>query len=395
MSQNFVSASGPQSNIVPVLNGKKGRIVQIKSKGRGQPITPQALVVINCNFDNDKQNRERDEKEILAPYSDEDAVYSAAKGEWCLARVDTFYTRGPRPTIEEESPVHAFTSVNGLRKNDRVVALGIVDNPSQQHNGDITRDFAGVARIAGAATGTNTGAEAIHAMSHVYLIPVPYTVHDENGDLQPGIDYSGLGVPSNKFYPQTIALATGSVNKQTAWLRRQIDDLVTGPNIRNPNNDPKKLKSNIDKFLTEGNYHSDMPLWNWAHIYASWRLLQDQTPLIMDDQNINNGEIINFSWPYATGAWKQYKSEQDRWKSRFLQSIGEYSNIPVSDFDIPPVDTADLRQKFLELIIQLVIALGRCQSLHQEYLETFYLGLATTNSPPGGPLDIILRASRS
>lgn len=192
----------------PVL-AKKGRLNQIISQGRGQVISPQALVVLNVSFENDIGSRSQKPDETYAPYAEDAAVYNAQKGEWCLGRVDDFYTRGGRPTIVEQCSVTAITCVNGLKKSDRVVALGICDNPSQQHNGDQNVDFMGVARVAGSCTGINTGSEPIPAMSQVFLLPDPYVITDEEtGDKIPGISNTALGYPANKFLPRTVAMTT-------------------------------------------------------------------------------------------------------------------------------------------------------------------------------------------
>lgn len=369
---------------------KNKRVNQIKSTGRGQAITPQALVVLNCSFASDQENRDRNEKDTVAPYSEDKAVYVAAKGEWAMGRVNGCFVRGARQTIELQNAVQAFTSVNGLRRSDRVMALGIVDNPSMNHSGDDLLDSYGVVRIAGSCTGINTGPETIPAMSHVYLVPEPYTVSNEQGDPIPGIDMTALEVPGGKFLPQTIALSSGSTTCQMNWLKIKLRKLLGERDSFLTDLEAQKI---VRSKIRESHIHTEMPLHTWAELWFALELIERSR------YEPNSHELETIAIPYTIRVLNECFNKNDSWKQKYLRSLGDELLPKVAPrLSWEPLSVQGVRSPyepfFKEVMPKLHDALIKTQALQHDFLETHYLGLCTTNSPPGRPMDVILRVSR-
>lgn len=101
-----------------------------KSSGRGQPFTPQSTVVITVRMASDKPNRIDNNALTICPYSADDAVYAPARGEIMFGRVDDTYSRGQRFTTTNLSNLHGFTSMNGIHHDDKIILIGLVENPS-------------------------------------------------------------------------------------------------------------------------------------------------------------------------------------------------------------------------------------------------------------------------
>ncbi len=371
---------------------KKGRLNQIISQGRGQPISPQALVVLNVSFENDIGSRSQKPDEIYAPYTEDPKVYNAQKGEWCLARVDDFYTRGSRPTLVDQSSVTAITCVNGLKKSDRVVALGICDNPSMQHNGDQNADFMGVARIAGSCTGINTGPEPIPAMSQVFLLPDPYVITDEeSGEKIPGISNVELGYPANKFLPRTIAMTTSDTSTLSRSLELRLED--TAKNAVADNWSAQKFDTEVKRNIQDVGVTIDWPLYSWGQLRSAALVLEELHETETADLSFNQKELLI---DYQMDVLNRIKGQDHFWAQKYFTSLGK-EDLPFKTYQKQTLE-ADFNDSRLGYNKSIGRQLRRTSDSlllrNIDMCNQYYLGLSTTNSKPGRPLDIILRASR-
>lgn len=270
--------------------------------------------------------------------------------------------------------------MNGLKRDDKVMAIGIVDFPSNGNGSSEMEDNdAATIRVAGTCTGINTGGQTILFGQSVYLSEVPYHWTDEDGFKCPGVDCSGLSVPKDKFYPATIPMNSSNVTTQINWLRLKIEPLLVSTVIVD------LLSSQIDEILKDSYIKPSMPLWNYAHFMALQTLANN---LLLQQLPISNADAFKL---YCKEVYDRYMLQQFNEQAKFARSLGD-EQLPSVHV---PLDLSIDIAAFLSMMMpKFTVILSTLQGQHHDYLESHYLGMAISNSPPGAPLDVILKAGR-
>jgi hypothetical protein len=363
-------------------NEAGNRKAPVKSKGRGDPVLEQSLVVVTASVQSDACNRSTFHGEIVAPFSDKPEVHSVVRGEWVMGRVNDLALRGTRPTTSGLSALSCFSNVNGLKKDDKVMAIGIVDFPSNGNGSSEMEDNdAATIRVAGTCTGINTGGQTILFGQSVYLSEVPYHWTDEDGQKCPGVDCSGLSVPREKFYPATIPMNSSNVTTQINWLRQKILPLTEYSASMNI----EAISPKVDEILRDSYIKPSMPLWTYAHFMAINNLIIElyATPIAHP--------LHESLQSYCKTVYDKYMLQQYNEQAKFARSLGDEQLPSVYVPMTPKATMGEFLKAYAPKIASILCTL---QGQHQDYLESHYLGMALSNSPPGAPLDVLLKAGR-
>lgn len=358
---------------------------------RGQPITQQAVVVVNHFFENDIDSRSTDDSKTWGTYSDNPAVLSAQLGEWVLYRPnENFGRKLPNSTVDM-TPVNGFTSVNGLLKTDVVRALGICINPSAKNNTGEGDDEYGVTQISGTHTGINMGAETIFPMDKVYLIPEPYYRVDENGRKWPMIEMEAVGYPKDKLLAQTITFRGKDISRQSAYLHRNLKALVQA---NAAGRDADSMIANFNRVLKESKFLPSMPLHDWGLLEGCYLVMQRER--YKPDEMNRRQSILQVVIPLVVKVLNSVYDKIDKENRKYSRSIGEDWVKPNST-DLH-VEDYDNETKFADFYEQAEEKLRAAQHMryneHLDWLASFYLGTAMNLAPSGGSLDIMLGVGR-
>lgn len=148
--------------------------------------------------------------------------------------------------------------------------------------------------------------------------------------------------------------------------------------------------NDVKNVLAELKVTSEWPLHTWAYLRAAQLVIerlrdstegQDNTELLVDFPL----DIIN-----------KVKAQDHYWSQKYFRSLGK------DDAPLQKLDKAEISEEFTSSKPEYYRHISRhlrktadaALLRNIDMCNQYYLGLATTNSKPGRPLDVILRASR-
>lgn len=383
-------------------SGKSSRTSkgQTISLGRGSVCTRQAAVVLTCDSSSDLHNRSRKRSETVAPYSDDKYVHQIVRGDPVFGRVNSASRLGPSRSVSGAPALTVFAALNGLKYNDRVIFVGIADNPGDTESEENSGLVANNIRIAGTTTVVNTGPDYICAGQPVYISEFPYIEKDASGAEMPGVSMTRIGVPAQKYVGAFFSMTSPVVGEQTQWLSESIRSLFES---RFDFDSSESLSFAVKSILEQHKIRQCMPLWHFGYLVAA-RLAVKHALYRLLGQEFDNA-LRQFVIPFTVDAYNKYHKDITQNRERYLLGVGESSTRAVHidkdafSMGVPLAQVGDRIQAYQSFFAEVVDALdadiSRCE-LHQiDYLQGKYVGLCLTNSSAGAPMDLLLRHGKA
>ena len=376
----------------------------LKAKGRPNPAAPQSLIVISVNGDQDEIPRTKNNAESYAPYTSDEAAKQLRRGEIGWVEVDCQKMRGVLPTVTGMSALNCTTHLGGIPKSTRLIAAGIVDNPSAGNGTDSLRDNLAVVRIAGVGSTINTGSRPIHIMTPVMADPFPWLVTDPN-TMEKGnaIDYSYENVPPTKMYGQTVPAVASNVFS----IMRMLSFDMSAQLNKNPYPaSTKTVMSWVDRVLASKMQLKQSPLHLWLHLWTARRLVFSSLVDSSDNATAQKArnQMNNIVVEYIVLKLNEYRQTEtvirqcnDRVLNNIINAQPGSEKLKIAEY-LGAVNENDFVKKFKlvfkRLLPELDAAMVVLQARQQDFLDAHYLGLSLSNSQPSAPLDLSIRAGR-
>lgn len=321
-----------------------GMNFQIKSTGRGQPVSPQSIVAIAASLNkNERKQRSREkratkEKDCYAPLGQE-IDFSVMDGELVFTRTNP-YTRS-RGQIMNRSGLCVFSTINGLSEKIGISFVGVAATQSHLH--DKRSDDMLTVLIAGTATVVNTGCCTINANSVVYFSERPSVVRSPHDPdlIAPGVLEKGQ--PPTKFRPSLVVFNT----EYLPTIIRKIDKIIKS--CSNNRRDIQAFKQGFIPFYS-------------SHITPlKLLIIVKLIPLarsVLEDDSIS----------------KHTKARFEVWiKNAVADLKSEYG-----------IHYEDEEKDMMKLTLKII-------SLYDKWKTDHRVGIALTTSSPGEPLDLLIQ----
>lgn len=394
----------PQGYIPTIAESK--RQIRHQGKPRNDPVQYEALINTNADMSSDQKNRNQNDLETWAPYSNNKETYRVQRGEWAVARVGGFDKRDARSVDEIGLVISVFTCANGLDKRDAIKAVGIIENPSLGHGTHPIYTNAGSVRWGGKATGQNTGPETIHTGDRVYLSLKPYTII-QNGKVVPAIDFNpsrleddGVGIPEDKFYFATIVFNACTALQAFDHLRRDLKairkNLVASTT-------PNAFIEQVNAVLSAGKLVEDMPLFQAGHLIAVKIAIHHfEFKLTQGEQTADAWKVIAECAKIAMNKYlKHVTALTQRWSRSLHDSVPSDKMFrPIEDSQVynsqvlgnGPDRTKVLRER---LCPQIEEAIQKLEHLQADWMNAMYLGQSLVNAGKGDQMHIALALGKA
>lgn len=396
---------------------------EIASQGRGQPCTQQGMVVGNVKFareefDKRKLNMGRNANDLIAPLGDPSS-FQAMQGEVCFAPVNDYGVTSS-DSLSSDIEVSVTTTVNGWRKDEDAIVVGVVRNARPLSS----QDSAGTCAFIGTQTIINTGPDDIVAGDMVYISLYPMVVIDDRGVKRPQVSIEEPGIPgyggqlnaegeyAPKFRPSTYAIRDNSIY---SFIAKGVK-LLNGHKFSTVS--PAAFTASMNKMSSAVktmylNHDMEMPARHYLAMEISQRAISEIASMCITNRGNVSDAFVAYTNP-VTGVFvkelesllEPYFERKQRSRKKFIEALG-VSSSSASRHDWRPSKRAKLDNNnsdtpnvvacgehmlaiYKEVSTLLETAKLECVCEQHNFMRKRVLGKCIKGGPPGGGMDIAL-----
>lgn len=184
-------------------------------------------------------------------------------------------------------------------------------------------------------------------------------------------------------------------NSDTATMARNIELLLekkVDESLATLGYKKQAFENDVKNVLAELKITSEWPLHTWAYLRAAQIVVEELREHADVDHHDNTELLVDFPVELIN----KVKAQDHYWAQKYFRSLGK------DDAPLKKLDKQEMQAEFQASRAEYFRQIGRhlrktadaALLRNIDMCNQYYLGLATTNSKPGRPLDVILRASR-